>query len=393
MTRQHSVVRGKALIGVAIGAVALSGCAGNGSQSGGSESIHIAMIAPLSGSYSTIGSGNVAGAKAAVKVINKQGGIDGKKIVLDVKNDETNPSKSRDLMKEIADDDKYVAVIGSGFGSSALGAEPLANKTQIPYISMSGSGKQVDPVQPYVWQIPPTSAVVAKAIAAKLKKEGLTKIAVLRDNGGFATEGAAEVKKVADEFGLQVTADVSFSLDSTDFTSQLTKIKGSKADAVWLWNVTPQAVTVTKQFKKLGLPQQLVLTHGNPTPQFLKPACPQVNGAIIASTFAQVADPRVSSTTLPKDNPSKKLAEKVNKLLGKEANQFSYDGYTGVLFLAEAMKDEDGSREGIVKAFQDAKYVGPEGVYTFSKTNHAGIGPDSVVVGEVKSCKLSSMPG
>lgn len=391
MTQQHKVAPGKILLTIAAGALALSGC-GGGSSSGGSDSIHIAMIAPLSGSYSSIGSGNVAGAKAAVKVINKQGGIDGKKIVLDVKNDETNPSKSRDLMKEVGDDDKYVAVIGSGFGSSALGAEPLANKAKIPYISMSGSGKQVEPVQPYVWQIPPTSAVVAEAVAKKLKDEGLTKIAVLRDNGGFATEGAAEVKKVADKYGLQVTSDISFSLDSTDFTSQLTKIKGSKADAVWLWNVTQQAVTVAKQFKKLDLPQRLVLTHGNPTPQFLKPSCPQSNGAIIASTFAQVADPHVSGSTLPDDNPSKKIAEKVNKLLGKEANQFGYDGYTGVLFLAKAMKDEDASREGVVRAFQDAEYVGPEGVYKFSKTNHAGIGPDSVVVEQIKGCKLSIMP-
>lgn len=383
-------------------ALTLAACGGGGSSggSGGGSSgasgsakasgpIQIAMIAPLTGPYTPIGGGNVAGAKAAVKQINAAGGVDGRMLKLTVMNDETDPSKSRTLTKSAVSSGNYMAIIGSGFSSSALADEPLATAAKIPYISMSASAAQVNPVRPYVWQIPPTSMVAAQAIAAYMKKAGLNKVALLHDNGGFPTEGVADVKKIAPTYGLHIVDDVSFSLSSTDFTSELTSIKGSGANTVWLWNVTPQAVTVTKQFRQLGLPQQLVLTHGNPTPQYLQPACPQDNGAIIASTFAQVASPAVSSSTLPANVPSKALAEKVNKLLGKAANQFSYDGYTGVLFLTKAMKSDGVSRDGIAKALGNATYTGPEGIYHYTSANHAGIGADSIVVEKIKDCKLS----
>ncbi|MGH3261176.1 MAG: ABC transporter substrate-binding protein [Trebonia sp.] len=382
-------------------ALAAAGCGGSssgssggsGGSSAGSGPIQVAMIAPLTGAYTPIGGGNVAGAKAAVAQINAAGGVSGRKIVLTVMNDATNPSTSRTLTKGVVNSSKYVAVIGSGFSSSALADEPLANQAKIPYVSMAAAGVQVNPVKPYVWQIPPTSMVAAQAIAAYMQKAGLTQVALLHDNGGFPTEGVADVKQIAPKYGLHIVSDISFSLDSTDFTSELTKLKGSGAKAIWLWNVTPQAVTVTKQFRQLGLPQQLILTHGNPTPQYLQPACPQDNGAIIASTFAQVASPLVSLSKLPAGNPSKALAGKVNKLLGKNANQFSYDGYTGMLFLSKAMKSGGISRDGITKALGDATFTGPEGIYRYTSTNHAGIGADSMVIEKIAQCKLKVVPG
>lgn len=383
-------------LGAVLGSVAsLAAIAGCGSSGGGNSAgsssgkgpIHIAMIAPLTGEYTPIGGGNVAGAKAAVAQINQSGGIGGRKLVLDVSNDATNPATSRQLTKSVVNNSSYVAVIGSGFSSSALADEPLADQAKIPYISMAASGAQVSPVQPYVWQIPPTSLVAAEGIAAYLQKQGLTKVGLLHDNGGFPTEGVADVKKIAPRYGLQVVADQTFSLDSTDFTSQLTALKGSSANAVWLWNVTPQAVAVTKEFRSLKLPQQLVLTHGNPTPQYLQPACPADNGAVIASTFAQVA------SQLPAGNPSRQLALEVDKLLGPAANQFSYDGYTGVTFLADAMKSGGVSRSGIAKALSNATFTGPEGIYHYSPSNHAGIGVDSIVVERVANCQLKPVPG
>lgn len=376
---------------VAAAGAVVGGCGSSSGSGGGSSSskgpIHVAMIAPLTGAYTPIGGGNVAGAKAAVAQINQSGGINGRKLVLDVRDDATNPATSRELTKSVVNNSSYVAVLGSGFSSSALADEPLADQAKIPYITMAASGAQVSPVQPYVWQIPPTSLVAAQAIAAYLQKQGLTKIALLHDNGGFPTEGVADVRKIAPQYGLSVVADQTFSLDSTDFTSQLTALKGSSASAVWLWNVTPQAVTVTKQFRTLKLPQQLVLTHGNPTPQYLQPACPADNGAIIASTFAQVA------AQLPSSNPSKQLALQVDKVLGSAANQFSYDGYTGIMFLADAMKSGGVSRSGIAKALGSATYTGPEGIYHYSASNHAGIGVDSIVIERVANCQLKIVPG
>ena len=390
----HGLVAFATLAGctVTLASCGSSGASSSSGSSGSSGSINIAMIAPLTGAYTPIGSGNVAGAREAVAQINAQGGINGRKLVLDVQNDGTDPAQSRTLARNIVNNSKYVAIVGSGFSSSALADEPLAEQAGLPYVSMAASAAQVQPPRTEIWQMPPTSLVAAESIASYLERAGLTRVAVLQDDGGFGAEGAADVKKIAPTYHLTVVSDTTFSLDATDFTSELTALKSSGANAIWLWNVTPQAVTVTKEFRQLRLPQQLVLTHGNPTPQYLQPACPQDNGVVLGSTFAQVASP-ISLTKLPASNPSSTLAEHVNSLLGSNASQFSYDGYTGVLFLAMAMKQGGVSRSGITKTLTNATYTGPEGVYRFTPSNHGGIGPDSIMVEHVVNCKLKVAPG
>ena len=50
-------------------------------------------------------------------------------------------------------------------------------------------------------------------------------------------------------------------------------MKNSNAQALWLWMATPAGATIVKQFKQLQLPQRLVLTGANVSPQFLQGTC------------------------------------------------------------------------------------------------------------------------
>lgn len=357
------------------------------------EPIKIAMIAPLTGPYTALGTDNREAVEAAVDYYNANGGINGRELVVDIRDDATEPERTVLLTRELSADESVIGMLGTSFSSAAFAAEPIASQAGVPYVSLAGSRKQVDPILPFVYMTPPTSLVVAERLAEHLQEQGLTRIAILRDNGGYPTEGAADVRAVAPEYGLEIVDDVVFGLEAQNFTASLTKIRGTKADAIWLWNVTPQSVTITKEIQSLDVPQQLVLTHGNATPFYLDPACPASNGAIIASTFAQVAE------QLPEENQSKEIALTVREELAKKGvddpSQFHYDGWTGVQIFVEAMRAVEGeiTREAVNEAIESSTIVGPEGIYRFGPDNHGGPGGDSVVVETIEDCKLVPVEG
>jgi branched-chain amino acid transport system substrate-binding protein len=349
--------------------------------------IHIGMVAPLTGPYVFVGGPESQAAQKAVDEINAKGGVMGHHIDLDILDDATNPATSVAQTQKIVNDDKYVAMIGTGFGSAAFADEPVA-RGKILYIAMSASAAQVSPPQDGVYVVPPTSRLFAYRLGIYLRNAHLTKIALLHDNGAYPTEGIANVKEFASKFGLQIVSDQTFSLTATDWSAELTKIKNSDAQAVWLWNL-PQAVAITKQYKALGLKQQLVLSGGNGTSNYTGPVCPAANGAYVDSSVAEVA------SYLPKTHKARALALHVDRLMGEAGNQFYYDGYTGVQLIAQAIEMAKGntSRPVLMKQFDHFSHWEPEGLYTFNKLRHGGVGLESVVAETIRNCKLAPLPG
>lgn len=351
--------------------------------------IEIAMIEPLTGPLSFVGQDARAGAQAAIDEINKQGGIQGRKINLTVFDDGSNPSQGVVHMQQIAANNKYLAVVGSGFSSVGLAVAPIVAATKIPYISMASSAAQVTPAKPYYYMTTATSRLFAYSMAAYLRKIGIKRIALMNDNGGFGQEGLRNVKELAGKYGFEIVEQITFPLTSTSFTAELTRVKSSNAQALWLWNATGLAVTIAKEAKQLALPQRLVLTGGNASPLFLGPVCPDANGALISTYIGPVAQ------YVARDHPSRAIALRVNKLIGKQGSTFNYDGYTAIRMFREAMLKGGFTRDGINTALEKKMrgFVGPGGLYYYGPLNHSGLRTSSMVISAIQNCKMVPAAG
>jgi branched-chain amino acid transport system substrate-binding protein len=298
--------------------------------------------------------------------------------------DGSNPSQAVSHMNKIADDKKYLGIVGSGFSSSGLAVAPIVEREKLPYISMASSVAQVTPAKPYYYMTTATSRLFAYSMAFQLRKLGIKRIALMADNGGFGREGVRNVDELSRRFGFQIVQRIIFPLTSTTFQAELTRVKNSNAQALWLWNATTLAVTITKEAKQLRLRQRLVLTGGNASVQYLQPACPQNANALINSYLGPVAK------YLPRRNPSRAIALKVDRGLGKQGSTFNYDGYTAVRMFRTAMLRGGFSRDGINNALETKMrgFVGPGGRYYYSAQNHSGLGLKSMVVSKIAKCKM-----
>jgi branched-chain amino acid transport system substrate-binding protein len=320
----------------------------------------------------------------AVAEINRRGGIRGRRVRVQVFDDGSNPSQAVSHMNRIADDDKYLGVIGSGFSSSGLAVASTVEREKIPYISMASSVAQVSPAKPYYYMTTATSRLFAYSMAFQLRKLGIRRIALMADNGGFGREGVRNVDELSRQFGFQIVERIIFPLTSTTFQAELSRVKNSNAQALWLWNATTLAVTITKEAKQLGLRQRLVLTGGNASVTYLQPACPQNANALVNSYLGPVA------RYLPRRNPSRSIALKVDRGLRKQGSTFHYDGYTGVMMFRAAMLRGGVSRTAMNSALENRMrgWVGPGGRYYYSERNHSGLGLKSMVVSKIQRCRM-----
>jgi branched-chain amino acid transport system substrate-binding protein len=375
-------------LSIALAALVASAVAAGGAATA-PPPVHLAMISPLTGPLSFVGVDNLAGVRAAVREINQKGGIKGRRVVLHVFDDGSNPSQGVVNMQRIVSDPQFVGVIGSGFSSVGLAVAPIVAAGQIPYISMASSAAQVTPAKPYYFMTTATSRLFAYSMAFELRKQGIKRIVVMADNGGFGQEGVRNVRQLAKVFGFTIVDEIVFPLTSTTFTGELSRVKSSDAQALWLWNATTLAVTITKEARQLGLTQRLVLTGGNASVNYLQPACPQANGALINTYLGPVAQ------FVRKDDPSRALALRVNQLLGKQGSTFNYDGYTAVAMFKAAMERGGFTRQAINQALETKLkgFAGPGGRYDYSRVNHSGLGLKSMVVSQIRNCKMRPIAG
>ncbi|EHL99677.1 ligand-binding protein, receptor family [Acetobacteraceae bacterium AT-5844] len=109
------------------------------------------------------------------------------------------------------------------------------------------------------------------AVIAHLKAKGVTSAAVMSDRGhqGFMMS-APRMVKAMNEAGIKVVAEEFFKIGDTDFSAQLTKMKGLQPAALVLRGYPGEGALITKQSQQLGLGAQVVWEMGAPPATVLR---------------------------------------------------------------------------------------------------------------------------
>jgi len=226
-------------------------------------------------------------------------------------------------------------------------------------------------------------------MAQYLKSLGIRRVALMGDNGGFGRDGVAQVKALARAYQLTVTDEIIFAPTSTSFAAELTRVKNSNAQALWMWTVTPAGNTIVKEYRQLQLSQRLVLTGGNLSSQFLQATCPDVNGALVNGFLGNVWP------QLPRKNPARPLAQLVQRLVGHPISVFNVDASTAMFAFKGALERGGFTRQAINTALETKlrRLPTPGGRLFFGPRNHSGVQMDSMWAGRIVSCKPRALFG
>ncbi|MPZ79198.1 MAG: ABC transporter substrate-binding protein [Actinophytocola sp.] len=360
-------------------ALLATGCGGGGDQSG--DTIKVGQIVSLTGNYSPLGSENKKSVKLAVDQVNRDGGVLGRKIELVVKDDKSQPDQSVLAFNDLRGQD-VAAVIGSPFSNSALATVPSVDRAEIPYLSLTPADEQADPVHPYVFVVPATSATYGERILQYLEATGLSTVAIAHDTkSSYAQAGFKGMREKAAEYGIELVADEEFQTDATEFGAVFGHVRSSGAQALVVWATGPPAVALTKQYASAGLDIPLVLTGAQASKLFLDPVGDAAEGVLVASSIGVVGP------DLPDGAQKDAVAELTTSFqdeYGYPPPQFAQDGYSAVKLLVAALEKAGSTEPAAIRdALQGLTLVTPNGEYTYSEDDHAALGPEFISVNTV----------
>lgn len=362
-------------------AVTLSGCSTpTDSVSGGSdegatgEPVKIGAIVSLTGTYAGLGLPEKQAIELEVERINKAGGINNRMLEVVFEDDATDEAKAVAAASKLIEQEDVVAIIGATGTGQSMAIRSEIQRAGIPQVSMAGGTVITKQFDPLVFQTPWSNTLVAPFTLEKLKSEGITKIGLITDAGGFGKDGREVVLEQAEKLGIEVVSDQTFNPGDADMTAQLTKIKGSGAQAIVMWTAGKEAATVAKNARDLGIDLPLVGSHGNARKEFVEGAGDAAEGFRFAA--GKLLVPSAYGEGSEAFKVATEFAERFEKATGEQPSTFAGHAYDALYLIVEAARRIEGdiTPEALRDEIEATDgFVGIGGTFSFSATDHNGL--------------------
>jgi branched-chain amino acid transport system substrate-binding protein len=356
-----------------------------------SADIRIGAVVSATGAASFLGEPQRQTLELYVKSLNDNGGINGEQVKLIIYDDASDANASRTFATRLVEEDKVDAVVGGSRTGNSLAMLPVFEEAQMPYVSFSGGVEIIDPVRKWVFKPPHTDLMACQKIYEDMKSRGITKIAIIAGQGGFAKSMERQCKRVASDYGIEILATESYGPRDSDVTPQLNRIKSiTGVQAVLNPDIGQGPAIVTRNFRQLGMSAQLYLSHAAATSGYLKAVAADATGIMLPAPSLLIAD------SLPDDDPLKAVLSeyraKFEKATGKEADTFGGYAHDCFLLLADAMKRAGSKdRKAVRDALENTKnFLGTVGAINMTPTDHLGIDLSSFRMITVKDGKWIS---
>lgn len=345
--------------------------------------IKIGSIFSYTGPAAFLGDRMKRSVELFVEEANKRGGINGRRIESTIYDAASESTKAVLAAKRLIEQDRVDVIVGDGNRSDiGLSLVPTAQRAEVPLMSVSGATSLVEPVRDRAWVF--KSTVNDVEVVARLldffKKRGITDVAMLNDTGAFGVSARDQLRAQAPAAGINVVYE-EFGPADNDLTTQLTRIRGTRARAIVCWTVTPAGVVFLKNAQQLGLKQMLVHGFGFVADRYMKLAGDASEGLLLTSLKFPVAE------QLPDSDPIKATIldykARYRAKFNEETDVYGGQAWDGIGMVAHAIARSGASERGKIRAGLEEhikQYKGVGGIFEFSPQRHWGLGKGDVVM-------------
>lgn len=359
------------------------------------EPISIGAVFSITGAFSFLGEPERNSAKMLEEEINAAGGIRGrplKVVIEDTKSDEGQTVLS---VRKLLEKDKVLAIIGPSTTGESMAIVPIMEKAETPLISCAAGLSIVTPKEEldrifsaktfempkrqnkWIFKTAQTDTSAVEKIYEHMKKKGIDRVAIITVTTGFGDFGRQELKRVAPSYGISIVADERYGPKDSDMTAQLTKIKGTNAQAVINWSVGPPQIIVTKNWKQLDMKIPLYQSHGFGSKRNIELAGGAAEGVLCPLGHVLVGE------KLRADHPQKAIIMKYKteyeKRFKAEVSSFGGYAYDALLMLRDALQAVGPQKDKIRNYLetQIKNWPGVSGIFNMSPEDHTGLTKDA----------------
>ena len=228
------------------------------------DDVKIALVVPLSGRWARQGQLKKMGAEMAVDEINGQGGIKalgGAKIVLREADAGDSVEKAVSAAQRVLTREKISAGIGAWLSSFTLGVTEVAERLQVPWLSLSYADSITERGFRYTFQTSPVSSAQAEQALdlvvelGKKNNQPIKKAAVVGDNTAATVFFFKPLReKLLQAKGIELVVDEVWTPPLADATPIVQKLRAAQPDIVFYGATNfPDSIQVLQKVKEFGV--------------------------------------------------------------------------------------------------------------------------------------------
>jgi branched-chain amino acid transport system substrate-binding protein len=284
------------------------------------QSYKFGLAMPLTGGQALYGNDQVKAAEWAVAEINKNGGINGKKLEMIVLDTQADPQVGIQAVNRLISVDK-VPVFVTAWSGVVKAVAPIANDNKVVELSVGANSPDIAKLGDYVYTTFPLADVDIRAVANYSATDmGKKKAAVIFVNNETGIGSAEVYRDTFKKAGGEIVAYEAYDQKATDFTGPLLKIRAANPEIIHLQGLVAESPQVIAQARQLGINVPITSYSGIYNPKLIEQL-----GAAAENVIATSLAPGVSDSPLVKAYVDRWQAEAGRPPNGLPYTQYLYD--------------------------------------------------------------------
>lgn len=300
------------------------------------EPLKIGFIGDLTGRFSVIGEAARNSVQLAVDEINEAGGINGRKVALLVRDNQSQPAVAVQAVRDLHDSGA-VAIIGPNISTIATDMLPVLNELRMPAISPTTAALSLVGLDDYLFRINGSTRDYARGYANHFFGMGMHSVTMALDanNPVFSESWANEFSDEFVTLGGRVPVQIFFDATAPEGYSSVTEqLIGSQVDAVLLIANSVDTAQFAQQIRKRDPDIPIIASEWAASERLAFLGGKAIEGINIALSYER-------SSAAP---AFQNFVESYRKKFQQEPSFSSISGYDAVIMLSAAL--ETGAEDG-----------------------------------------------
>jgi branched-chain amino acid transport system substrate-binding protein len=312
--------------------------------------------------------------EAYFKMINDQGGINGRKVNWISYDDGYSPPKTVEQVRKLIESDEVLLVFNALGTPTQSAVQKYQNAKKVPQLFVAtGASKWNDPKDfPWTMGFQPSYRVEARIFAKYiLKEKPNAKVAIFYANDDFGKDYVAGFKDVfGDKASSLIVAEESYETTEPSIDNHIVKLKGTGAD-VFVNIATPKfaAQAIKKMAELQWKPMHLMTDVSASIGAVMKPAGLEASEGVLSAQYLKDAsDPQWKD-----DEAIKKFMTFIDKYMpGANISDLNLSyGYAAAQTMVQVLKQcgDNLTRENVMKQAASLKDFAPDTLIPGIKIN------------------------
>ncbi|HWG50351.1 MAG TPA: ABC transporter substrate-binding protein [Candidatus Acidoferrales bacterium] len=230
----------------------------------GQNTIRIGIITSVTGSQAAFGEAHKNGYAIALDQINAKGGVLGKKIDLDIYDDQSKPDQAVQGVSKLVDQDHVPVLIGAYSSENTKAIINPVIQHQVPLLIPTATADNVmDSKSPWIFRICAGANDYAKKTIEFLQHNGSPKtMAIVYEKTNFGQANMQAMKDEATKAGIKLVAVEQYEAKSPDYRAVLRRVKAANPDVIYFCSYLLDATTLMRQSREVDINPRYYTSSG-----------------------------------------------------------------------------------------------------------------------------------